>query len=183
MLEQLAHGPERLLDAGRARPQPEECGQRAVNGLALGCVGEQRRELTQGLWRRITIADPPGVPEHRRDRPERDAVAVGKAASLQCGRPVADPREQLASQTRLPTAGVPHDRDESTRPRCCAALERVLELRELLPAAYQLGIETAARPARATDEPSRRHAATGFAMPFRSRGPTGSAAMTSRTNR
>ena len=63
----------------------------------------------------VALADPGGVHEGRRDRPERDALAVREAAALDDGRVVAEPGSELVAEARLPDPGRAEHGDELAR--------------------------------------------------------------------
>ena len=181
VLEQLAHRPERLLDAGRVRARPEQCREPLGHELALAVHAE---ELARSFWRllgRVALVDAGRLPEHGRDRPERDAVAVGQAASAEHRRASPNLGEELATSRDLPTPAAPDQRHElgfgpSARPR------ESLEQRELAPRPTSGESSGASSPAPGVDleQPQRGH---GSRLPLHVSGPTSATTTASRTSR
>ena len=179
VLEQLAHRPERLLDPGRPGRR------RAAGASRVGDESLSAPARSPRAGARRSCAGPrsggraPAIPaasiSDRRDRPERDALAVGQAAALHDRRARPEPRRELGGQARLPDAGRAHDGDELARPRRRHAREAPLEDGELALAADERRVEPAAPAPAPGDDLEQRHAGTGSALPLSSSGPTGSA--------
>src|SRR5947209_3596865 len=62
----------------------------------------------------VTLRDAGGFTDGLDDRPECDAVAVGEAAAAQRDGGAADPAEELLRESRLPDAGLAHQRHGPT---------------------------------------------------------------------
>ena len=128
-LHHLSCGPRDLLRAALALERLQHPGGEAEHvgdGLLLAALPE----LREGLLERVVVGDPRGGLDHLRERPVRDAFAVGKAAAGEDARAL-EPVDELAREPALPHAGLAEDREEvsaavSDRPR-----ERVLEQLEL----------------------------------------------------
>jgi hypothetical protein len=82
LLEELPHGPERVL--GRARLGPtEQAGDEPGRSLRLVRAGEDGLELGPGDSRRVGVEDRRGPVDHLGQREERDPVPVGEASATE----------------------------------------------------------------------------------------------------
>src|SRR5204862_5513950 len=76
-------------------------------------------------------------------RPKRDALAVGKAPARHHSCPFRQPRGQFGGEARLADSRRPEHRENAARALLDRALERVLEVRELVATADQRKVEPA----------------------------------------
>ena len=98
----------------------EEIGDRLA--LARGA------QLLERLARRVVVADPGARLDHRRQRPVRDALAIGERAPPQrCH--AFEPLRELGDQAGLAETGLAEDRQELAASIADGAGERVLEQR------------------------------------------------------
>ena len=146
----------------RVRLEPEQRQERRLDPGPLGLVGDvllehrgdrgPRRRLVVGLLEVGPAAD------HLAERPERDAVAVGRAAAVvppdRLDQPV-DVLEELPGQARLADPGRADDADQPRPALAGRRVEQVLELAELLVAADERRLERLgpADPAALGDDP------------------------------
>ena len=83
---------------------------------AAGRVGqllaETGLELDAGILLAVLRHDPGGLPQHLRQRPERDAVTVGQAAAAQHRRLVGEAIHELLDEPALADPGLAEQRDE-----------------------------------------------------------------------
>ena len=113
----------------------EEIGDRLA--LARGA------QLLERLARRVVVADPGARLDHRRQRPVRDALAIGERAPPQrCH--AFEPLCELGDQAGLAETGLAEDRQELAASIADGAGERVLEQRQFrLTADERRGVEAA----------------------------------------
>ena len=92
------------------------------------------------------MADPRRLPDHLGDRPEGDALPVGKAAALQAAARALSPRRSARARgatCRRPRA---QDGDEHSNARSVGALKRPLQCGELVLAADQWRVKPPRKP-------------------------------------
>ena len=141
LLEQLAHRPEGLLDAGRHTGEPEQRGQafpdegRVVTGL------EQPQDLGPRLIRRVHVAHARRVAQHLDDGPEGDPLAVRKTASGDDPRTASQPGQELHGQPGLPDAGCTEHRNQLARSFLDRSRERLIQRVELRVPAHKRRVE------------------------------------------
>ena len=110
--EEAARGPVGLGERVGGGGQPDRAGQ------ALGHRGVADR-LVQAAQRKLgwfVVAQVSGRQHHGTQRPEGDAVAVGKAAAGQYARARRDALDHLVHQARLADARITDQRDQAHRP-------------------------------------------------------------------
>ena len=81
MLDQLADGPERLLDSRGLGRQPEEPRQALTHERSLRFRWEELCELAASVFLGVVLTDPRRVAEDADHRPECDSLPVGKATA------------------------------------------------------------------------------------------------------
>ena len=101
-LEQLADRPERLLARRRARPQAERAGEPLLDLAAVVLAASSAAQA----WRAASsAASRPAIraaADRFRDRPERDALAVGQAGRRRAPAPRAARTRELGQEAGLP---------------------------------------------------------------------------------
>ena len=152
VLEQLADPPEGLLDGGAPGVDAEERHEPLGDERGVAVGAEELGDLAPRQLGPVALADPGGVHEGRRDRPERDALAVREAAPLDDGRLVAEPGRELVAEARLARTGRAEHGDDLARPLGRDAREGVLEPAELALAADEVRREVPRPAARAGDD-------------------------------
>ena len=159
--ERPPRGEELVRVDGRALAQPEqreECGLDPARLFLVRdvladdcCHALPRRRLVVGLDEARAAAD------HLAERPERDALAVGRAAAGVPPDLLDQPVEvllELPRQARLADPRRPHDAHEARLPLACAGVEQVLEQAQLLVPPDERRLERLAAVA-AADAPPR----------------------------
>ena len=150
----------------------------------LGLVGdvllEHRGDRRAGRRLVVGLLEAGAAADHLAERPERDALAVGRAAAVVppdgLDQPV-DVLEELPGEARLADAGRPDDADEPRPALAAGRVEQVLELAQLLVAADERRLERLAsgrrrRAGRRRGPPAR--PGPGAALPLRTWSPAGS---------
>jgi hypothetical protein len=143
-LEQLPDRPERLLGGTMNLGSADRAADPRSDHLGVPVAFEKRADRRAGIVSRQVLND-------LAQRPERDALAVGKTAPRHDPRVVCERRAQFCHETRLADPGRPEDREQVVRPLLDCALEGQLELRELSTSADQRRLEMT-REARASVE-------------------------------
>ena len=140
--KQPSHGPEALLDDSLRLQEPGELGDRL--GDRAGVVGRARATPPASRPRRPRRR-PRGCPlrllDHLGERPERDPVAVGKAAPAEHRRPLAEAGDELVGEPRLADSGRADDGDEAAALLRDRSLERPLQLGEGVLAADERSLQ------------------------------------------
>ena len=111
MLEEPPDRPRELLHREGLWSQTDHRGEAFRDALARRV--RERRELRERRLGTVVVHDPACRLERLCERPERDAVAVREAASLEGERTVGDPIEELGHQPRLPDACVRYEGHET----------------------------------------------------------------------
>jgi hypothetical protein len=146
VLEELPDRPEGLLDPRGGDAAADEVAEALGHERGVLVALEELRDPALYVLGRIAVVGTRRVSQDGRDRPERDAFAVGQAAPPKDSGVPCDPGEELAAQPRLAHAGGTHQRHERGLFLARASRQRPLEQRELIDAADERRVETA-RPA------------------------------------
>ena len=126
--EKRSDGPETLLNCSSRFQKPRELGDRLGDSARIFMRREQRLQLRHCVIRTVALADATCLLNHLRKRPERDPLAIGKAAPAEDRRPLTETGEELVSEPRLADPGCTDDRNEAAALLRDASLERPLEL-------------------------------------------------------
>ena len=179
-LEEQPPGGEEVLAlvAAALLLEPEQVGQPRLDEAALVRVGDvlldDRGELGERRARLLVLDDPRAHPDHVRERPVGDALAVGEAAAAVPVRDLDDPVEvlvELPAEPRLADPGDPGDRDEVRLALVGAGVEELLDLAQLTVAADERRLEPGRlqrRRARRRRRAARARAASRPTFPFSS---------------
>jgi hypothetical protein len=124
-LEQLADRPERLVARGLGVGAPDSRGDPRRNDLRVRVVGKQRGD-------RFGRRGPRGLLHDLGERPERDALPVGEAATGQDRGPARNQGAELGGQARLADSGGTEEREERRRPLSGDTVEGLLEQAQLV---------------------------------------------------
>ena len=166
-------------------PRPSSCASRGSTKLALlrrraGAPRAPLRASRSAASGWLVLGDPAAHPHHVRERPVRDALAVGEAAAAVpvdvCGDPV-EVLVELPGQPRLADPGDPRHRDELRPPLVGADVEEVLDLAQLAVAADERRLQalaTSARRRAPETTRSARHSCVSPSLPFSSKLPASS---------
>ncbi len=154
-LEEGAPGREQLLALERAKfLQPEQAEQLWLDPAPLALIGDIFVEGGCDLrsCRRMVVAfgEPGTLTDHFAERPERDALAVGRGAALMPEHALDEPVDvlkELPGQAALAGPCLAGDRHKPQPPLACCRMEEVLEQSELLIASDEWRFE----PLRAAD--------------------------------
>ena len=146
-LEERPPRPEELLRP-RVRLEPEQRQQRRPDPRPLGLVGdvllEHRGDRRPGRRLVVGLLEVGPAADHLAERPERDPLAVGRAAAVvppdRLDQPV-DVLEELPGQARLADPGRADDADQPRPALAGRGVVEVLELAELLVATDERRLE------------------------------------------
>ena len=176
-----------LASAGGRIADAEQGEERRLDPAGSSSSGTKRSTVARDLRAggRLVVGLEQAGPraDHLAERPERDALAVGRRAALV---PVdglddaVDVLQELPGEAALADAGRPGDRHEPRAALAGGRVEQVLEQPQLVVAADERRLEAVARVrgrrARRRPEP-RATPATGAALPLRTCSPAGSKAI------
>jgi hypothetical protein len=104
-LQQPAGGPEHLRAAGCGGTEPDGCGDPVHHELGPIIGGEQPADLGPHIVGAVGLLDPCRLPNDLQERPEGDAIAIGKATALQHRRTLPDPIGERLQQPGLAHPG------------------------------------------------------------------------------
>jgi hypothetical protein len=147
--EEAPRSEEVLLIARLVLGQTEEMSEPRFEEVPLVCIEdvllERLVELAQRRCRVFVFGDAAAHPQHVRERPVRDALAVGEATPAVPVDGVRDAVEvlvELPAQARLADSGDSGDRDEVSLALVGTRVEEVLDLAELAVAPHEWRLET-----------------------------------------
>ena len=177
--------------ASRPRPprlEPEQRQQRRLDPAPLGLVGHVARRPSPATLARVVASSsvstrPARAADHLAERPEGDALAVGRASGRRASRPSpTTPSRYFAnSQARrlLPMPAWPDDRHQPGATLAAVAWKRSLSRRSSSsrPTNGASSASARFRPPRSATTRSARQAGTGAALPLSVCSPAGSKAM------
>ena len=150
-LEEQAPPREQLLPSEAGLDDAEQDSEPGRHELALARVDDPAlqsgTELRLGLLDGSILRDPQPMPDHLRERPVRDAVAVGQTTTRVPQEPVREVRqviEELPAQPGLAHAGGARDRDELSRGTAHCGVAQLLDQAQLGIATDELRLEAVA---------------------------------------
>ncbi len=169
-LEQAAYRPEALLRRGGGVCEADELGNARGRDRSDVVALEGSGDASLGLFGGVFLADARDLLDDLQHGPERDALAVGKAAAGEDGGVVADRAQRLRDEPRLPDAGVAEHGEEVARALAHGAGKRIPQKRELAIPAHHVRIEAPrmrGSPGHHLEQPVRHHA---IALAFHDQG-------------